>query len=135
MLTLEDEGRRRILRGGAAAAIITLTGCGGGSSAGALASGGQTASAAPAPDPGSSSPMPTTLAWNVIVPPFNAGGNGIFDLSTTLPTGVARGGTFGVDPSGASLPSGMSLSSAGILSVGSASVSTVGGIIFTYDTV
>ncbi|MCX8005115.1 MAG: hypothetical protein N2688_09185, partial [Burkholderiaceae bacterium] len=55
-----------------------------------------------------------------------------YDLSATLPAGVVRGGTFGVDPSGARLPDGMTLSPAGILSLGSATVGQTTGVIFTY---
>jgi hypothetical protein len=57
----------------------------------------------------------------------------IFDMSSTLPATVARGGAFGVDASGTRLPAGMSLSSTGLLSVGSAAVGSVAGVIFTYD--
>jgi hypothetical protein len=67
------------------------------------------------------------------LPIFTAGTGATFDLSTTLPSGLARGGTFSVASSGAALPSGMSLSSGGILSVGSASASQVSGVIFAYQ--
>ena len=61
-----------------------------------------------------------------------AGTGATVNLATTLPSGVVQGGTFGISSSGASLPSGMSLSSAGILAVGSATVGDVVGVIFTY---
>jgi len=60
--------------------------------------------------------------------------NSTFNLANTLPTGIARGGRFGLDSSGAPLPAGMSLTPAGILSVGSASIGTVTGVVFTYET-
>jgi hypothetical protein len=50
-----------------------------------------------------------------------------------LPSAVKRGGTFGIDASGARLPAGMTLTPAGLLSVGSASVGTIAGVVFTYD--
>ena len=56
-----------------------------------------------------------------------------FDLGSTLPVGAKRGGSFGIDPAGARLPVGMSLSPAGILSVGGASIGSVTGVIFTYE--
>jgi hypothetical protein len=62
------------------------------------------------------------------------GSNATFNLSTTLPVGVTRGGKFGLDPSGPLLPRGMSLSVDGILAVGSASIGSVAGVIFTYET-
>jgi hypothetical protein len=62
------------------------------------------------------------------------GGGASFNLAITLPVGVNPGGTFGVDANGPSLPPGMTLSSAGILSVGTAAVGTVTGISFTYTT-
>jgi len=68
------------------------------------------------------------------VPPLLVRSGATFDLATTLPAGASRGGRFGVDPSGAALPAGMALSAAGVLSVGTAVVSTVGGVLFTYET-
>jgi hypothetical protein len=64
---------------------------------------------------------------------FTVGSGETFDLSTTLPDSIAHGGTFGIDASGSRLPAGMTLTADGILSVGSAAVSTVSGIVFTYD--
>ena len=141
MSKIEDQGRRHILRGGAAAAIFMLTGCGG--SPGVAAS-STTSSVAPASDPSTTTTAPgseattsppATPLWNVVVPMLNVAGTSTFDLSTTLPIGVARGGSFGVDPGGASLPIGMTLSPGGILSVGTSTVSTAVGIIFFYETV
>lgn len=85
----------------------------------------------PAPSP-SPSPSPSPAAWNVYLPVFTAGSNQTFDLASTLPTGVRRGGSFGVDPNGAPLPTGMTLSSSGVLSVGSASTGSTTGVVFWY---
>jgi hypothetical protein len=73
-------------------------------------------------------------AWNVALPNFIAGRNTTFDLATTLPSGVARGGVFTVSSSGHALPSGMSLAPSGLLSVGSASSGQATGVIFSYQT-
>jgi hypothetical protein len=62
-----------------------------------------------------------------------AGTGSTFDLNTTLPASAMRGGTYGIDASGARLPAGMSLSAAGILAVGSAILGSVTGVLFTYD--
>jgi hypothetical protein len=61
------------------------------------------------------------------------GSGATFDLGSTLPSSVGRGGVFGIDTAGTRLPAGMSLSTAGILAVGSATVGSVAGVIFTYD--
>jgi len=65
-------------------------------------------------------------------PYFQAGSGATFDLSTTLPGSVVKGGTFGVSSSGPALPTGMTLSPAGILAVGNANVGQTVGVIFTY---
>jgi hypothetical protein len=64
---------------------------------------------------------------------FQVGSGATFDLAATLPSGVARGGVFGVSSSGAPLPNGMTLSAAGILATGSATVGEVVGVVFTYS--
>jgi hypothetical protein len=61
------------------------------------------------------------------------GSDSAFDLSRTLPPGISRGGRFGVDSIGAPLPVGMTLSTAGILAVGSAAIGVVTNVIFTYE--
>lgn len=63
---------------------------------------------------------------------FAVGSGSSLDLASTLPTGVKRGGVFGIAASGAKLPAGMTLAPAGILSVGTATVGGVAGVIFTY---
>lgn len=113
--------RRHLLKRGLAVAVVTLTGCGGGSDASS-------------PVGTTPSPPPVAETWNPSVPPLLVGTNSSFNLSATLPAGVARGGRFGLDASGASLPPGMTLSAAGVLSVGSAAIGTVTGVVFTYET-
>ena len=54
-------------------------------------------------------------------------------MSATLPSGVVKGGVFGVSSNGAALPNGVTLSPAGILSIGSATATEVVGVIFTYQ--
>lgn len=130
--------RRRLLRGGIAAVLGTLAGCEfGGSDASSPI--GMTPPEPPAPSPAPPSPSPTPPPttpgpWNPAVPPLLVGTNSTFDVSTTLPNGIARGGRFGIDSMGASLPAGMTFSTAGILAVGSAAIGTVNGVIFTYET-
>lgn len=68
-----------------------------------------------------------------MLPDFIADHGTKFDLATTLPSGVARGGTFAVDPQGAKLPPGMHLAPSGILSVGSAKHGRAVGVIFQYE--
>lgn len=77
---------------------------------------------------------PSSSAWNPSVPPLLVKSSASFDLAATLPLGVIKGGKFAIDASGAALPVGMLLTSAGILSVGTAAVGTVSGVIFTYET-
>jgi hypothetical protein len=55
-----------------------------------------------------------------------------FDLSTTLPPGVAPGGTFQVDASGAALPPGISLLPSGLLTVSSTAAGSTAGVVFRY---
>ena len=55
-----------------------------------------------------------------------------FDLSTTLPAGVRRGGIFGISAGGGRLPAGMTLSPTGYLTVGNAMAGRTDGVIFTY---
>ena len=69
---------------------------------------------------------------------FVVGQSTSIDLSLTLPAGVVKGGGatagtgFSVDPSGAKLPIGMSLSPSGILSLGTAAIGSTAGVIFSY---
>ncbi|HTT12918.1 MAG TPA: hypothetical protein VMG60_18755 [Burkholderiaceae bacterium] len=66
------------------------------------------------------------------MPLFLAGTGQTFDLTQTLPGTVAKGGTFGVSANGAPLPAGMTLSPAGIITVGSATIGQTTGVTFTY---
>lgn len=116
-----DKTRRHLLQHGLALAAVALVGCGGAETDAQPVGGGQTS----APPPAS--------PWVVTVPTLLVGGGASFDLAQTLPPDVVRGGVFGIDPSGAPLPSGMLLNANGTLSVGSASVGTVAGVLFTYD--
>jgi hypothetical protein len=67
-----------------------------------------------------------------VIPAFIVDRGGSFDLSTTLPDGIARGGTFGVSSSGRALPAGVTLSPSGILSAVNPVVGETSGVIFTY---
>ena len=75
-------------------------------------------------------PPPT---WTISPEPsFVIGQITTTDLSTTLPAGIVKGGIFSVDLSGATLPQGMTLSPAGILSLGGAAVGSTSGVVFSY---
>lgn len=66
---------------------------------------------------------------------FVAGTSRSIDLNGTLPANVLRGGAFSVDPSGASLPAGVSLASNGVLTLAlTAHVGVTGGVLFNYTT-
>lgn len=75
----------------------------------------------------------TSVVWLVPTMTFIAGSAASQDLATTLPADIVRGGTFGVDPASAALPQGMTLSAAGVLSVGGAIAGTTAGVVFTYE--
>lgn len=76
----------------------------------------------------------TTSSWTVPEKiSFVEGSESTFDLATTLPTGTPAGGVFSVDASGAGLPSGMTLSPEGLLSVGAAGVGDTEGVVFAYE--
>ena len=127
--------RRRLLKHGIAVAVTALAGCGGGSDASSpLGSAPAPAPAQPPAPPPAPTPPPAPDAWNPSVPPLLVGTNSTFNLSTTLPASITKGGRFGLDSAGAALPAGMTLSSGGVLAVGSASIGTVTGVIFTYET-
>ena len=55
-----------------------------------------------------------------------------FDLSTTLPRTMRRGGTFEVDPVGSPLPAGIRLSRSGVLTVDLVDSGGVEGVVFRY---
>lgn len=135
-----DTKRRRLLQSSVGVAITALAGCGGGSDA-SLPVGvapsppapGPTPPPAPPPAPSPAPPPPGPAAWVPYVPALVVGSGATFDLSSTLPPSVNRGGIFGIDMGGSRLPTGMTLSTRGILSVGTAAIGTITGVIFTYD--
>jgi len=89
---------------------------------------------APTPAPTPTPPPPSAPgAWTVVLPSFTAGKSATYDLRSTLPSGVSRGGTFGVAANGSPLPAGMTLAPVGILSVASTTVGQATGVIFTYS--
>lgn len=77
----------------------------------------------------------SSALWTINTPiSFVEGSGDTIDLTKTLPSGTKPNGRFYVDTtSGPDLPAGMSLSSSGILSVGTASVAEVSGVVFAYD--
>jgi hypothetical protein len=155
MVTQLDTNRRRLLKHSLALAVVALTGCPGEDQEGlpvgdVIAPSNSTPSPSTPPGttppgttppstttpPTSTTPSPPTAptgVWVPAVPTLIVGSGSTFDLARTLPSGVAQGGRFGVDPSGPPLPSGMNLQTNGLLSVGSATVGTVDGVLFTYD--
>ena len=137
-----DRYRRRLFKGAMAFAATTLAGCWW-ESVTSLSRGGPSTDPAPPPspmrppapatNPASTSEESTAGSWAPCVPALIVGSNGSFDLNTTLPLNIKRGGIFEIDASGPPLPAGMSLTSTGILAVGTAAIGTVTGVVFTYD--
>ncbi len=74
----------------------------------------------------------TLPTWNMPPLSFTAGSSGTVSIGQFLPPGTEPGGSFSVGPSSASLPPGMQLTGDGVLSVGSAAVGTVEGVVFSY---
>ena len=136
---MKEAGRRTVLRFGLGVGALLLLGC---EVSEEDASAPEAATPAPdtpapsaptAPTAPAPSPPAAPSAWVVNPPSFAVGGGGKFNLATTLPASVARGGLFDVSTSGARLPTGMTLTPAGILSVGTATVGSVAGVVFTYS--
>jgi hypothetical protein len=117
--------RRGALTFGVFGLAALLPACGGGSGSADLSS-----SAGPTGG-GVASPA-EAAAWNVGPLYFAAGSGATLDLAATLPNGVTKGGAFGTSSEGTSLPAGMTLSPAGILSIGTAPIGDVVGVVFTY---
>ena len=113
---MQSKSRRVTLQLGLLALFWPLTGCGGGSSGNM-----------PSDGPG----VPPAV-WNVPPIDLGQGAASTFDLASTLPPAIARGGVFAVDPSGSTLPAGVFLSSAGVLSASSQMTESVSGVIFSY---
>ena len=138
---MKKVGRRTVLRFGLGVGALVLLGCDVSQCEtcevrGEDASEPPVATPAPAPAPAPTpapSPPAAPSAWVVNPPSFAVGSGTTFNLATTLPAGVARGGAFDVSTSGARLPTGMTLTPAGILSVGTATVGSVAGVVFTYS--
>ena len=125
--------RRSVLGFGLGAGSLLLLGCDV-SEQDASATSSPPAASPPAAAPPPAAPPPAASgAWVVNPPSFAVGSGAMFNLASTLPVGVARGGVFGVSPSGIPLPKGMTLTPAGILSVGTAIVGSVNGVVFTYS--
>lgn len=140
--------RRNLFRFGTACAVAALAGCDWlGAAENQVAStaepgpnAGPTPSpppAAPAPAPGAppptgGTPAPNAPLWSP-TPTFVEGSQVPFDLASTLPAGILRGGVFSIDPAGAPLPAGMSLTSRGLLYAGTARVGTTTGVVFRYS--
>lgn len=116
--------RRQLLEKGLAVAAMAVTGVGTQSQA------AQSKRTVTAALPDSTNPL-TRVTWAPRIPALPIGGR--FDLAGTLPPNVPRYGRFGLDNRGASLPAGMSLSEAGILSAGTARAGQIASVIFTYD--
>ena len=106
-----DTTRRRVSAGLCLGLLTTLAGCGG--SEEDLIAG--------------------TLTWEVVPSRALALAPGAsFDLRTTLPASEAGGGVFDVDPSGSSLPAGVTLSPTGVLVVGPSASGSASGVVFRY---
>jgi hypothetical protein len=143
--------RRAFVRDGALASLslAALGGCegrvagigpddrvgedGGSPGDGGLDSGARDVDAGESTRDGGASSDGGAIEWVVTLPVFTAGGSTAFDLATTLPAGVVRGGVYTIDPTGAALPDGMELSREGVLSVGRASAATMEGVVFAYE--
>ena len=122
--SMKEVGRRTVLCFGFASGALSLLGCDVSADDSSVES---TPTPTPAPVP------PASGTWVVNPPSFAVGRGATFNLAITLPADVARGGAFGVSPSGARLPAGMTLAPVGILSVGTATVGSVAGVVFTYS--
>ena len=128
--------RRKLLKQMSGLFAVALSACGGGAGKGgvALSTGPSPNAYTPAASAASSPAVAQAAAvtWNPVVPEMEAGSGAAFDLATTLPPDVLRGGVFGLSLTSSPLPAGMSLSSAGVLSVGQAGVGRDSGIVFSY---
>lgn len=131
---MADLMRRNFVTLGVYSSALLASGCGGGSEAAAPMLSTASSDASPGTSPPGSSPSPSSSRepeWTPYIPPLI--NNSTFDLSTTLPFGVAKGGTYAVSSAGKPLPAGIALTAAGSLSIsGSAAFGTTDGVIFAY---
>jgi hypothetical protein len=77
----------------------------------------------------------TTVSSDWIVSPapsFTQGSGQTYDLTATLPALYTDGGVYAVDPTTQQLPTGMTITEAGTLGVGTATASTTNNVYFTY---
>lgn len=120
--TMKFVNRRKLLTFGVWGCGIALAGCGGSDEL-------VIARAAPALAPATPSAVWDPTPWLV----FNAGiGTVKVDLAKTLPSSVKRGGVFSLDTSSRPLPSGVTLSPAGILTAINPSAGIASNIVFAY---
>ncbi len=113
--------RRLLLLGTASAGGMALFGCGGSGSAGLSESGAPLADVQRAPWD------PSPWMW------FIAGASRTVDLAATLPPETTRGGVFALASGSASLPPGITLSPAGLLSATNPAENQAANIVFTYS--
>jgi len=126
--------RRKALTLGLFGCTSLLFGCGPLMEYGSQADGSPTPGSAPAPGRTPTPSPASPQAWNVNPwTYFVASADTAFDLGPTLPSGLKRGGSFGIDPRGTALPAGMTLTPSGMLSVGTAQISQTSGVLFTYS--
>ena len=135
--------RRRVLLLGCLSPQVILAGCGGGGNASPTGQGVVDPLAATSmaiatsnrrPPPPLPRP-PVVVMGSPEAVTFVAGASRSIDLNGTLPANVLRGGTFSVDPSGTSLPAGVSLAINGMLTLASTVPAGVtNGVFFSYTT-
>lgn len=75
---------------------------------------------------------PQTAPWSVGTLTFVQGQNQTQNVFSTGPANYITGGIYGVDSSGTQLPSGLSLSTSGVLTDSGASIATTTGVLFDY---
>lgn len=124
--------RRRLSTGLCLGLLTTLAGCGG-SGDDLLPNVSAPASTPAGGTPGGGTPTVASTTWDVV--PNRAlaiAAGGTFNLAATLPENAATGGIFEVDPSGAPLPDGITLSPTGLLSVSSSATGGTAGVVFRY---
>jgi hypothetical protein len=75
---------------------------------------------------------PLSEGWSPPPLLFLAGSTGTFDLATTLPAEIRRGGSFSLAPGSSKLPPHVTLSAKGILAATAPVLGTTLNIIFAY---